>query len=251
MLTEIIFHGRKMNSLSFCSGAVSGLVAITPASGYVTPAAAMVFGLVSGPCCYYACHFKKLLKLDDALDVWGVHGVGGLLGGILTGFFAEQKIAGWGGSTINGGWIDHHWRQMGIQIAGMCAIAGWSFVVSLILLKVINLIPGLSLRVAAQDEARGDAGVMGEMAWNFGSVANLFDQNKVGGLGLERAATLVGLGIVPEEPRHSAPRPDGVSPAPVVLTTAVLSEEAVELDRHSPSPRDFERGGERAETRAR
>ena len=79
---------RKWSTIGFCSGAISGLVAITPAAGFVTPWGALIIGIVGGICCNFATKLKFLIGVDEALDIFAVHGVGGIVGNILTGVFA-------------------------------------------------------------------------------------------------------------------------------------------------------------------
>ncbi|KAI7860189.1 ammonium transporter AmtB-like domain-containing protein [Circinella umbellata] len=158
---------RKFSALGFCSGAVAGLVAITPASGFVGPGPAVAIGFVGGVSCNLAVHLKRLLKFDDAVDVFAVHGVGGYVGSILTGLFAEQYIANLDGVTeIAGGWMNHNWIQLGHQLADATAGAAWSFCITYIILFVMDHIPGLSLRVDPEVELQGlDAAEIGEMAY--------------------------------------------------------------------------------------
>jgi Amt family ammonium transporter len=156
-------HERKLSSFHFCSGAVSGLVAITPASGFVRPWAAFVIGIVAGVVCHFAVDLKHRLGYDDALDVFAVHGVGGFVGNILTGVFADADMLG--GLDIDGGWVNGHWIQVPIQLAACCAGAAWSFGVTFIILFIMNKIPPLRLRVDEEVELIGlDAAEMGELA---------------------------------------------------------------------------------------
>ncbi|KAJ2771118.1 hypothetical protein IWQ57_002356 [Coemansia nantahalensis] len=164
-------NGFKFSSFHFCSGAVAGLVTITPGSGYVSPWAALVFGAVGGIACHFAVDLKEKLRFDDALDVFAVHGVGGIVGNLLTGIFASKSVAALNGSTIDGGWIDHHWVQFAYQLAGSCAGAGWSFVVTAIILYTLNLIPGLRLRIDEEGEISGtDITEMGEHGYKFATI---------------------------------------------------------------------------------
>ncbi|KAJ1798294.1 ammonium transporter, partial [Coemansia sp. RSA 2399] len=161
-------NGRKFSSFHFCSGAVSGLVAITPASGFVTPWAALVYGAVAGVACHFAVDFKEKFRFDDALDVFAVHGIGGLIGNLLTGIFASKAVAALNGTSISGGWIDHHWKQLGYQLAASCAGAAWSFVVSALILIIFNYIPGLHLRIHEEGEISGtDMAEMGEHGYKY------------------------------------------------------------------------------------
>jgi Amt family ammonium transporter len=158
---------KKFSALGFCSGAVAGLVAITPGSGFVGPGPAVAIGFLGGVFCNIAVHLKHYLKYDDVADVFAVHGVGGYLGSILTGVFAESYIANLDGITvIEGGWMNHNWVQVGHQFADATAGAAWSFVVTFIILFIMNHIPGLSLRVDSESELKGlDAAEIGEMAY--------------------------------------------------------------------------------------
>ncbi|KAI8912957.1 hypothetical protein PhCBS80983_g03194 [Powellomyces hirtus] len=159
---------KKLSGLGFCSGAVAGLVGITPAAGYVAPWAAIIIGSVTGVVCNIACRVKTRLGFDDSLDAWGVHGVGGYVGGILTGIFAQKWIAALDGTVINGGWVDGNWVQVAYQLAGSTTIAVWSFVVSLLILFVINKIPGFHIRSTAEEQMLGnDLGEMGEVAYEI------------------------------------------------------------------------------------
>ncbi|TKY87695.1 hypothetical protein EX895_003276 [Sporisorium graminicola] len=155
---------RKWSAVGFCSGAISGLVAITPASGYVGTPAAVAFGVVGGTACNFATGLKNVLGYDDALDIFAAHGVGGIVGNILTGFFADSRVASFDGSTpIPGGWINHNWVQLGYQLADSASGFGWSFVVTLILLFAIDRIPGCHFRSTEEDEVLGiDLAQIGE-----------------------------------------------------------------------------------------
>ncbi|KAI8917260.1 hypothetical protein PhCBS80983_g03336 [Powellomyces hirtus] len=167
VLCDYVLH-RKLSGLGFCSGAVAGLVGITPAAGYVEPWAAIVIGGVTAVCCNLACRLKTTLGFDDSLDAWGVHGVGGVVGGILTGVFARKWIAGLDGAVIEGGWVDGNFIQVGYQLAGCVTIAAWAFFVSLIILFVIDKIPGFHIRPNAEDHLLGnDLGEMGEVAYEI------------------------------------------------------------------------------------
>jgi len=169
MLVEFIGK-RKLSSFGFCCGAVAGLVCITPAAGFVSPASALVFGIVAGVGCFYACRIKVKAGFDDAFDVFGVHGVGGILGGILTGIFSENRIATLSrGAPIAGGWIDHNYDQLGRQLIAIISIAAWSFVMSGLILKGLDILPWLGIRVPKDEETLGDIAIIGETAWAWSS----------------------------------------------------------------------------------
>ncbi|PNY22963.1 Ammonium transporter [Tolypocladium capitatum] len=160
---------KKWSTIGFCSGAVAGLVAITPASGFVTPWAAVIIGVCGAVCCNFATKLKFLIGVDDALDIFAVHGIGGMVGNLLTGVFGTSTIADLDGQAhIPIGWIQHNWIQVGYQLAGICAVCGWSFVLSCLILFLMNLVPGLSLRVSAEDEDVGiDDCQLGEFAYDY------------------------------------------------------------------------------------
>jgi len=160
---------RKWSAVGFCSGAISGLVAITPASGYVGAPAAVAFGFVGATACNFATQLKFIAGYDDALDIFASHAVGGVVGNILTGFFAQASVAHFDGFTvIPGGWFDHHWVQLGYQIADSCAGLGYSFVMTTAILWIMHFIPGLSLRGTEEMEILGvDDAEMGEFAYDY------------------------------------------------------------------------------------
>lgn len=158
---------KKWSAVGFCSGAISGLVAITPASGYVGAPAAVAFGVLGGTFCNLSTALKGVVGVDDSLDVFAAHAIGGLVGNVLTAFFADSRIASFDGSTpIPGGWINHNWIQLGYQLADSAFGLGWSFSITLILLFAIDRIPGLHFRCNEEDEVLGiDLGQVGEPAY--------------------------------------------------------------------------------------
>ena len=155
MFAEWILRKRP-SVLGIVSGAVAGLVAITPASGFVGPKGALIIGLVAGVVCYWgAAGLKHALKYDDSLDAFGVHGVGGIVGAILTGVFASEAIGGYPGLLEgNGG-------QVLAQVYGVVITAAYTAIVSFILLKLVDLVMGL--RVSSDEEREGlDLALHGE-----------------------------------------------------------------------------------------
>ncbi|KAF9157436.1 hypothetical protein DFQ26_008725 [Actinomortierella ambigua] len=160
-------HDRKLSVLGFCSGAVAGLVAITPGSGYVSPASSVAIGFLGSTACNMAVRLKHALKYDDAFDVFAVHGVGGIVGNILTGVFAQASVAALDGVTvIKGGWLDRNWIQVPYQLADSAAGLAWSFTITYIILFIMNKIPGLAIRAKADHEHTGlDLAELGEMAY--------------------------------------------------------------------------------------
>ncbi len=159
----------KPSALGAISGAVAGLVAITPASGFVQPMPALVIGAIAGAFCYLMVTVvKSFFGYDDSLDAFGVHGAGGTIGAILTGFFASTVINPIYGPGKPTGAIDGHWHQILNQLAGVAIAWGLAIVGTLILLKLVDLI--LGLRVTREQEIEGlDVTQHGEEGYDFGS----------------------------------------------------------------------------------
>lgn len=155
MFLEWMLRG-KPSVLGIISGAVGGLVAITPAAGFVTPVGALCIGVASGIACYWgATWLKHKLGYDDALDVFGIHGIGGIVGAVLTGVFASKAIGG------TAGLLEGNPGQVLTQLSGIAATIVWCAVASFILLKIIDMIVGL--RVDEETERDGlDLSLHGE-----------------------------------------------------------------------------------------
>ncbi|QXI38650.1 ammonium transporter [Pseudomonas xantholysinigenes] len=146
MFAEWIFHG-KPSALGIASGVVAGLVAITPAAGTVGPMGALVIGLVSGIVCYFcATSLKRKLGYDDSLDAFGVHGIGGIIGALLTGVFAAPALGGFGAVTDIA-------AQFWIQAKGVIFTVVYTAIVTYVILKVLDLVMGL--RVSEEEESVG------------------------------------------------------------------------------------------------
>ncbi|KAF2093089.1 ammonium transporter 1 [Rhizodiscina lignyota] len=161
---------KKWSTVGFCSGVIAGLVAITPGSGYCPPWSAVVFGVVGGAACNYATKLKYFLRADDALDIFAVHAVGGFVGNICTAFFAADYIAHLDGiNSIDGGWLNHHWVQLGYQVADSLAGGGYSFAGTCVILAVLDFLgrfmPAFRLRASEEEEMLGiDDVEIGEFA---------------------------------------------------------------------------------------
>ncbi len=156
------FHRKRPTVLGAASGAVAGLVAITPASGYVTPLGAIVIGLVAGALCYMAVSMKHKFGYDDSLDVVGVHGVGGTWGAIATGLFATLAVNSAGANGLFYG----NPALLGKQLIAIAASLGYSFVMTSIILKVLDKTMGL--RVDSEEESMGlDQSQHGESGYIF------------------------------------------------------------------------------------
>jgi Amt family ammonium transporter len=160
-------HNGKPTALGAISGAVAGLVAITPASGFVQPMAALFIGLAAGFfCSLMVFQVKSRFGYDDSLDAFGVHGAGGTLGALLTGVFAVSVINPIYGKGVPTGGIDGHWSQILNQLAGIGVAWGISIVGTLVLLFAVDKI--LGLRVAPEHEMAGlDLSQHGEEGYDF------------------------------------------------------------------------------------
>ena len=144
-----LIRGQKPTAVGAATGAVVGLVAITPACGYVSPMAAVVIGLVAASASFWAVQLKTRFKMDDALDVFACHGVAGIVGAMLTGVFASKYV----NQTITGGVIDGNWSQLGTQALGVVTTLAFVGVGSFILLKLVGLV--MPLRVSERQETAG------------------------------------------------------------------------------------------------
>jgi Amt family ammonium transporter len=155
-------HGRP-SVLGAAAGAVAGLVGITPAAGYVSPASAIVIGFGAGCFCFFALELlKERLGVDDALDVFAVHGIGGIWGALATGLFADFSVNGYGADGLLFG----NPAQLGKQVVAVGAALVFAGVGSLVLLKVVDLVVGL--RVPEADEVLGlDPSQHGELAYQL------------------------------------------------------------------------------------
>jgi Amt family ammonium transporter len=142
MFTEWLI-AKKPSVLGIVSGAVAGLVAVTPASGFVNPTGALVIGIVAGVLCYLAAaHMKRRFGYDDSLDAFGVHGVGGIVGALLTGVFADPAINALG---------ENH--SIVTQFYGIVATIVWTAVASFVILMIAKMLVGL--RPSPQEEEEG------------------------------------------------------------------------------------------------
>jgi Amt family ammonium transporter len=167
-IAEWIKNGRP-SALGAISGAVAGLVAITPAAGFVAPMPALAIGFIAGLVCYYmVTKIKSIFGYDDALDAFGVHGAGGTIGALLTGVFAQQVINPIFGAGKPVGGMDGHWGQLGNQLVGVLIAWGFALVGTIVLLKITDMITGV--RVSETDEIEGlDITQHGEEAYNLES----------------------------------------------------------------------------------
>ena len=155
MFVEWMARG-KPTILGICSGAVAGLVAITPASGFVGPSGALIIGLAAGAVCFWtAVYMKEMIGYDDSLDAFGVHAIGGILGALLTGVFAVKAIGGTAGVLEGNG------AQLLIQAKGVAVTIIYDAIVTFVILKVVDML--LGLRVTEEQEREGlDISLHGE-----------------------------------------------------------------------------------------
>jgi len=154
---------KNPTTLGAATGALAGLVAITPAAGFVGPVSAIVIGLIAGCLCYYAVRLKERIGYDDSLDVVGVHGVGGLWGAIATGLFASTASNPAGADGLLFGGV----HQFFVQILGAGAAIVFSFIVTWILLKIVDALVGL--RVSDEEEMQGlDLALHSETGYSLG-----------------------------------------------------------------------------------
>lgn len=151
---------KKPSMVGALTGVLAGLVAITPAAGYVHPGAALLIGIISSFVCFYAVRFRIRKGWDDALDVWGVHGMGGITGSILTGIFASKSIGGFSGL------IEGNVSQFLANIYGTAISIVFAFSATFILLKIIGLFMKLKTEPSAEEEGL-DRALHGEEAYNF------------------------------------------------------------------------------------
>ena len=167
-IAEWIKNGRP-SALGAISGAVAGLVAITPAAGFVGPMPALAIGFIAGLVCYWmVTKVKSIFGYDDALDAFGVHGAGGTIGALLTGVFAQQVINPIFGVGKPVGGMDGHWGQLGNQLVGVLIAWGFALIGTIVLLKITDMITGV--RVTETEEIEGlDITQHGEEAYNLES----------------------------------------------------------------------------------
>jgi len=159
------FKNGKASALGAISGAVAGLVAITPAAGFVRPMPALVIGLAAGLFCYFmVTRVKALFGYDDALDAFGVHGAGGTIGALLTGVFAQQIVNPIFGTGKPAGGLDGHWGQVGNQLVGVLIAWAVALVGTIVILKITDLVTGF--RTSEDHEVEGlDISQHGEEAY--------------------------------------------------------------------------------------
>jgi len=157
-----MFHSGKVSGVGAATGAIAGLATITPAAGFIGVGPAIIVGIVSGVVTFYAVYFKEKVSLDDALDVFAVHGLGGIIGLLGCGIFASTAINAGGADGLINGSADLLINNVILIVATFA----YALIVTLVLMKILDFIPGLQLRSSENDEDSGlDASDHGERAY--------------------------------------------------------------------------------------
>jgi len=161
-MTASWMRHKRPSVVGAAAGAVAGLVAITPAAGFVTPTSAIIIGFLAGAVCFVAVEYIVRRQVDDALDVFGVHGVGGILGALATGVFATKAV----NSAGSDGLLYGNFNQLVVQATAVLAVAIYAAVVTWVILKVLDVTMGL--RVAPEEERQGlDVSLHGEPGYQM------------------------------------------------------------------------------------
>lgn len=165
-------HFHRWSVVGFCTGAISGLVAITPAAGFVGVPASILVGVVASGVSNYLTRFKIWFNFDDTLDIFSCHGISGMVGLFLTGIFAQASVAANDGvAEIPGGAIDGHGMQVAYQLAWICFATAWTAVTTYVIMFIIDHIPGCRFRADEEGEMCGmDEVECGEFAYDFCNV---------------------------------------------------------------------------------
>ncbi|GJN93542.1 hypothetical protein Rhopal_006599-T1 [Rhodotorula paludigena] len=210
-------YTRKYSAVSLCSGILAGLVGITPAAGFVGAPAALAIGFLTAIASNYATGVKVLLKIDDAVDGFALHGVGGFVGAFLTGLFADTRVTSFDGYSAGGGWINHNYEQLGWQLASAVSAMAYAAVVTYLLLFIVDHIPGLSLRCSEDDEIIGlDEAHIGEHGYDFVSIRREIDDTDDSHAGLSRTPSHLSN----EKQGAHLPASDALAPAPTAAPRA-------------------------------
>ncbi|POY76327.1 hypothetical protein BMF94_0522 [Rhodotorula taiwanensis] len=226
MMMDFIYT-RKWSAVSLCSGILAGLVAITPAAGYVGTPASLAIGFLGAVGANYATGIKVLLRIDDAVDGFALHAVGGFIGALLTGIFADSRVVGFDGYSEAAGWINHHYVQLGWQLASACTVIAYTAVVTYILLFIVDHIPGCRLRCHEDSEIVGmDESECGEVSYDYVSLRRDVEDTIAGehphsvGISRQTSGSL-------DEKKH------GVLPQSEVTTTS--ARESGPIAAHDPT----------------
>ncbi|CAI6342145.1 unnamed protein product [Periconia digitata] len=155
VMVDYIRSRGRFSLVGACSGAIAGLVGITPAAGYVSVWLAALIGFLTGAICSACKNIDQWIRIDEGMDVFKLHGIGGMTGSFLTGIFAQKWVSALDGSSAYEGALDGVGVQVGRQLAEICAISSYSFVVTCILLYALKFIPFMHLRVTEEAEMIG------------------------------------------------------------------------------------------------
>ncbi|OMJ21358.1 Ammonium transporter 1 [Smittium culicis] len=166
----------RSSSVGFCTGAVCGLVSITPGSGFVDIWSSIVFGVFGPMASYYASSAIEKKGFKDYLGVFGCHGVSGIVGSVLTGIFASKKVAGFGEINIKGGWVDGNFVQVPIQLLSTVVSFAWSGIITLIICYAINIFECMKFKLDVEDNV--DHLELGEYAYNYSKINSSYDEDK-------------------------------------------------------------------------
>ncbi|KAJ3213004.1 hypothetical protein HDU82_000013 [Entophlyctis luteolus] len=207
LLLEITFNGKRFTSIGFCTGAIAGLATITPGSGFVQPGFGLVYGAAASVAGFFSIKFMHWAKIDDSLDVMAVHGVGGALGMVLTGIFAQYSVTTTDvASGATAGWVDHVWIQVPVQLAAIFAIAAWSAVWTAVLVFFIDTVLGIKMRCSRDDEYVGlDVADIGEQAYPSSSSASHFNPAAAEAAGFNLFNVGSTVELIPKSSSHGSP----------------------------------------------
>lgn len=171
VLEHFVHRKNEWSAAGFCAGAIAGLATVTPGCGYITPSVSLIYGIGGTAACFFVANAAPKLRFDDALGVFATHGVGGIIGMLLTGIFAQDWITALDSTSsaaVQAGWIDRVWIQLGRQVAAIAAIGLWSFVITIMICWVLDRIPHMHLVATLEEEKKGlDIADLGEVAYEF------------------------------------------------------------------------------------
>lgn len=174
------FRTYHWSTVGLCSGIIVGLVAATPSSGCIPLWASVITGIVAGGVCNMSTILKVWFRVDDSLDVLAEHGMAGVVGLLMNALFADANVIGYDGYTEHdGGWLNHNWKQLYIQIAYILAVIGYCCVVTALICFALDKVPCFKLRASEEAEENGmDEDQIGEFAYDYVEVRrNFFDMN--------------------------------------------------------------------------
>ncbi|KAJ3027632.1 UNVERIFIED_CONTAM: hypothetical protein HDU68_003456 [Siphonaria sp. JEL0065] len=168
MMLDMVVNKKGFTAIGFCTGAIAGLATITPGSGFVQPGFGLVYGILAAFVCFYSIKFMHWLQVDDSFDVTAVHGVGGALGMLLTGVFAQYSVTTVGATGATAGWVDHVWIQVPVQLAAVAAVGLWSAFWTSVLIVFVEYGLRIKFRCSLEAELVGlDFADIGEKAYPY------------------------------------------------------------------------------------